>query len=476
MAVIHDNLYFIILVVAAMSLLPFGITTQNTSATTSEIRMLADLNPANGVMADGRADYRERDGAMRLNVEVEDVTPNTTFTIEVSGNTLGTITTNSFGIAELELNTNDGQIVPRVLRGDVVQIFQGIQLVLSGSFNEEEDDDDTIITNQAPIVAPAQNASMQPVDNSTGTITTVITIPQDADDLGAGAYSPNPASVSDGSTMTWNNVDSTPHTATADDGSFDSGIINGGSSASVAISANSGVNTIPYHCSVHPEMRGTLQIIPSSSLSTVPSSNSTLQNAPVTVTNSNNTSTISSGNNTTIQNLQQEIVALQQTVDELQQALTSLQQSVSQDGNVTISTNSNNTSVSSIGEEQPSALLPQSQQQQQPQLQQQQHQQQNQTVSIILDSSTLIDNPGFQPSQIQAQVGDTVTWINDDLQPHTVTSGSNGVPDNKFNSSPNFIPLMTPGGTFSHTFTEAGEYPYFCLLHPNMIGTVSVIS
>jgi plastocyanin len=471
MTVVYENLPFTILAVTAMSLLIFGIITQNVSATSSEIRMLADLNPANGGMGDGRADYRERGLSMRLNVEVEDVTPNSTLAIEVSGNPLGTITTNSFGIAELELTTNDGQVVPKVLRGDLVQIFQGTELVLSGSFAEEDDDGDN---NQAPIITPAQNASMQAVDNSTGTITTVLTIPQDADDLGAGAYSPNPASVSGGSTVTWNNVDSTPHTATADDGSFDSGIINGGSSARVVISANSGVSTIPYHCSVHPEMRGTLQIIPSSSLSTVPSSNSTLQNAPVTVPNSSNTSTMIGDNNTTIQNLQQEIVALQQTVDTLQQALTSLQQSVSEGGNVTVSANNNNTSVSSIGEEQPHALLSPSQQQ--PQLQQQRHQQQNQTVSIILHSSTLIDNPGFQPSQIQAQVGDTVTWINDDLQPHTVTSGSNGVPDNKFNSSPNFIPLMTPDDTFSHTFTEAGEYPYFCLLHPNMVGTVSVIN
>ena len=471
MAVIHENLSFTILVIAAMSLLILDIITQNASATTSEIRMLADLNPANGGMGDGRADYRERGLSMRLNVEVEDVTPNSTLAIEVSGNPLGTITTNSFGIAELDLTTNDGQVVPKILRGDLVQIFQGTELVLSGSFNEE-DDDDGDNNNQAPIFTPAQNASMQAVDNSTGTITTVITIPRDADDLGAGAYSPNPASVSGGSTMTWNNVDSTPHTATADDGSFDSGIINGGSSASVAISANSGVSTIPYHCSVHPEMRGTLQII-HSSLSTVPSSNSTLQNAPVTVPNSSNTSTISSDNNTTIQNLQQEIIALQQTVDTLQQALTSLQQSVSQDGNVTISANNNNTSVSSIGEEQPRALLPQSQQQPQLQRQQQQGQQQSQRVSIVFDASSLTNN-AFQPNPVQVSIGDTVTWINDDSQPHTVTSGVSGQSDGRFDSSPNFNPLLVSGQGFEHTFTEAGEYPYFCQLHPNMVGTVQV--
>jgi plastocyanin len=474
MAIIHENLSFTILAMTAISLLILDIITQNASATTSEIRMLADLNPANvGMGGDGRADYRERGLSMRLNVEVEDVTPNSTLAIEVSGNPLGTITTNSFGIAELELTTNDGQVVPKVLRGDLVQIFQGTELVLSGSFNEDDDDDDDgDNNNQAPIVTPAQNTSMQTVDNSTGTITTVITIPRDADDLGARAYSPNPASVSGGSTMTWDNVDSTPHTATADDGSFDSGIINGGSSASVAISANSGVSTIPYHCSVHPEMRGTLQIIPSS-LSTVPSSNSTLQNAPVTVPNSTNTSTISSDNNTTIQNLQQEIVALQQTVDTLQQALTSLQQSVSQDGNITISANNNNTSVSSIGEEQSRAPLSQSQQQPQLQRQQQQGQQQSQRVSIVFDASSLTSN-AFQPNLVQVSIGDTVTWINDDSQPHTVTSGVSGRPDGGFDSSPNFNPLMVSGQGFEHTFTEAGEYPYFCQLHPNMVGTVQV--
>jgi plastocyanin len=34
--------------------------------------------------------------------------------------------------------------------------------------------------------------------------------------------------------------------------------------------------------------------------------------------------------------------------------------------------------------------------------------------------------------------------------------------------------IMTPGATFEHTFTEAGEFPYFFVLHPNMVGTVIV--
>src|SRR5215207_5641311 len=97
------------------------------------------------------------------------------------------------------------------------------------------------------------------------------------------------------------------------------------------------------------------------------------------------------------------------------------------------------------------------------------------SVSIVSGSSSLTDT-AYQPNPIQVSVSTTVTWTNSDSQPHTVTSGSNGQPDNKFNSSPNFSPLLNPGQTFSFTFTQAGDYPYFCMLHPNMVGTVNVSS
>jgi plastocyanin len=90
------------------------------------------------------------------------------------------------------------------------------------------------------------------------------------------------------------------------------------------------------------------------------------------------------------------------------------------------------------------------------------------SVSIVPGSSSLTTD-AFQPNPIQVGVGDTVTWTNDDAQPHTATSGQNATPDGTFDSG-----IMAPQGTFEHTFTEAGEFPYFCLLHPNMVGTVSV--
>ena len=95
------------------------------------------------------------------------------------------------------------------------------------------------------------------------------------------------------------------------------------------------------------------------------------------------------------------------------------------------------------------------------------------SISITSGSSSKTDT-AFSPNPIALKVGGTATWTNDDSTPHTVTSGQNAQPDDKFNSSPNFTPLLTPGQTFSHQFTEAGEYPYYCQLHPNMVGTISV--
>ncbi|MCY4253081.1 MAG: plastocyanin/azurin family copper-binding protein, partial [Thaumarchaeota archaeon] len=77
----------------------------------------------------------------------------------------------------------------------------------------------------------------------------------------------------------------------------------------------------------------------------------------------------------------------------------------------------------------------------------------------------------FIPSAIEVGPGTTVTWENNDIVAHTVTSGSlaDGGPDGEFDSG-----LALGGTTFEHTFDEAGEYPYFCIVHPWMAGTVTV--
>jgi nitrite reductase (NO-forming) len=89
-------------------------------------------------------------------------------------------------------------------------------------------------------------------------------------------------------------------------------------------------------------------------------------------------------------------------------------------------------------------------------------------VSIAPGSSSLTTD-AYEPNPAQVSTGATLTWTNDDSQPHTATSGENATPDQRFDSG-----IMAPAAIFEHTFTEAGEYPYFCLLHPNMVGTVNV--
>ena len=75
----------------------------------------------------------------------------------------------------------------------------------------------------------------------------------------------------------------------------------------------------------------------------------------------------------------------------------------------------------------------------------------------------------YIPYHVTVPAGTEVTWSNDDTAAHTVTSGSPGAPDGLFDSS-----LFMAGGTFSVTLDEAGEYPYFCMVHPWMIGIVTV--
>jgi plastocyanin len=104
-------------------------------------------------------------------------------------------------------------------------------------------------------------------------------------------------------------------------------------------------------------------------------------------------------------------------------------------------------------------------QQKQPQIQQQNS---GNSISIVSGSSSLTTD-AYQPNPIQVSAGATVTWTNSDSQPHTATSGENATPDEVFDSG-----ILAPAATFEHTFTAAGEYPYFCLVHPHMVGTVSV--
>ena len=88
--------------------------------------------------------------------------------------------------------------------------------------------------------------------------------------------------------------------------------------------------------------------------------------------------------------------------------------------------------------------------------------------SLPTDASkaeVVIDNFSFLPKEITVPVGTTVTWTNHDDVPHVVASA-----DDQFKKSG---PLDTDE-SFSHTFTTAGNYTYFCSIHPHMTGKIIV--
>jgi plastocyanin len=75
------------------------------------------------------------------------------------------------------------------------------------------------------------------------------------------AYDPDPTTIQAGGKVIWMNEDAASHTATADDGSFDTGTIEEGKVKSESFKEP---GTYTYFCTVHPSMHGTVEVVESS--------------------------------------------------------------------------------------------------------------------------------------------------------------------------------------------------------------------
>jgi plastocyanin len=71
-------------------------------------------------------------------------------------------------------------------------------------------------------------------------------------------YQPDPVVVAVGGKVIWQNQDTAPHTATADDGSFDTGTIEKGKTGSETFKE---AGTFTYFCEIHPTMHGTVEVV-----------------------------------------------------------------------------------------------------------------------------------------------------------------------------------------------------------------------
>lgn len=75
-----------------------------------------------------------------------------------------------------------------------------------------------------------------------------------------------------------------------------------------------------------------------------------------------------------------------------------------------------------------------------------------------------VDNFTFGPEAITVSVNSTVTWVNKDDVPHVIAS-TEGVFKSK---------ALDTDDKYSYTFSKPGTYPYFCAIHPKMVGKVIV--
>jgi plastocyanin len=75
-----------------------------------------------------------------------------------------------------------------------------------------------------------------------------------------------------------------------------------------------------------------------------------------------------------------------------------------------------------------------------------------------------IDNFTFTPKELTVAVGTTVKWVNHDDIPHTVVEKKTS-----FRSK-----ALDTDDSYSYTFASAGEFDYFCGLHPHMVGKIIV--
>ncbi|MGE5617213.1 MAG: cupredoxin family copper-binding protein [Bacillota bacterium] len=77
--------------------------------------------------------------------------------------------------------------------------------------------------------------------------------------------------------------------------------------------------------------------------------------------------------------------------------------------------------------------------------------------------TVVIDGVKYEPASLTVKRGETVTWINKDPIPHTVTAA--GTFDSK---------EIAPGKSWKYVARKVGDYDYICTLHPNMKGTLKV--
>lgn len=79
--------------------------------------------------------------------------------------------------------------------------------------------------------------------------------------------------------------------------------------------------------------------------------------------------------------------------------------------------------------------------------------------------TVFVDRCAFAQTVTYVDPGETVRWVNKDVFPHTVTGAASSWGDAE---------MLDQGDEVSYAFDEEGVFPYYCELHPSMVGAVVV--
>jgi len=95
-------------------------------------------------------------------------------------------------------------------------------------------------------------------------------------------------------------------------------------------------------------------------------------------------------------------------------------------------------------------------------------------ILVIPVGAATPGNPAYEPAELTATKGDTITVRNDDTVPHTATSGTGPEDPTSGQSFDTSIIMAAESGSIDTAQLDAGEYPYYCTVHPFMKGTLTV--
>jgi len=282
-------------------------------------------------------------------------------------------------------------------------------------------------------------------------------------------FRPATVTVAAGGSVTWTNTDSLPHTVTAADGSFDSGILMPGDTFTRTFATPGDVG---YRCTLHPGMNGTVHVVAAVAGSTGDTASLAPGGDETGATRSEQSSSGHRGSRALVERVTVSIDG------DAFPAVTTLTagQTVTWINNDDVAHNviAHDGSFSSERFMNPGGRFEHSFTEPgiypyscdlHPHMR---------GIIVVLaadeaDAATspvvVVTDQGFEPPDIVVHQGDTVRWEFDGVLPHTATAD-----DGSFDSG-----ILQPGDTFTFTFDTLGTYTYICTLHPFMVGSITVV-